>query len=280
MVSFLAVLGLITSVAAHGHVTSIVVDGIFYEGYDPSYQYDTPAPITVGWKTPSVLDNGFVAPAAYANADIICHRSATNAMIAAPAKGGSKIELLWTPWPTSHKGPIIDYLANCNGPCETVDKTKLKWFKIDELALLDPKPQYGTWSTDVMIANNNTWTVVIPPTIAPGNYVLRHEIIALHAASQANGAQNYPFCVNLAISSTGTDKPAGVLGTTFYSAKDPGVMFNIDVAPPIPAYTIPGPPLYSAAVTVSQVKMPKPTASASGVAALANRGVEMKWEVV
>lgn len=239
-----------------------------YQGYNPSYQYSTPAPITVGWKIPTVLDNGFVAPAAYADPDIICHRKATNAMIAAPAKGGSKIELLWNTWPTSHKGPVIDYLANCNGPCETADKTKLKWFKIDQLALLDPKPAYGNWATDVMIANNLTWTVVIPPTIAPGNYVLRHEIIALHAASNANGAQNYPFCFNLAISSSGKENPAGTLATSFYTAKDPGVLFNIDVAPPIPAYTIPGPPLYSAAVTVSQVKMPKPTASAAGVSAL------------
>ncbi|KAE8448882.1 hypothetical protein EG329_008678 [Mollisiaceae sp. DMI_Dod_QoI] len=266
----LVIAGLITTIAAHGTVSSIIVDGIFYEGYNPSYQYTTPAPITVGWKTPTDLDNGFVAPAAYANPDIICHRGATNAMIAAPAKGGSLIELLWTPWPTSHKGPITDYLANCNGPCETVDKTKLKWFKIDELALLDPSKQYGYWSTDVMIANNNTWVVKIPPTIAPGNYVLRHEIIALHAASSVNGAQNYPFCFNLAISSTGTDKPVGVLATTFYNEKDPGVLYNVDVAPPLAPYTIPGPPLYSAAVTVSQTKMPKPTASSAGVSAIAS----------
>jgi len=270
MFSLIALVGCISTVVAHGTVSAIIVDGIFYEGYNPSYQYITPNPITVGWKTPTDLDNGFVAPAAYTNPDIICHKSATNAMIAAPAKGGSKIELLWTPWPTSHKGPIMDYLANCNGPCETVDKTTLKWFKIDELALLDPKPEYGTWSTDVMIANNNTWIVEIPPTIAPGNYVLRHEIIALHAASALNGAQNYPFCFNLAISSTGTDKPAGVLATTFYNENDPGVLYNLDVAPPVPAYTIPGPPLYSAAVTVSQTLMPKPTASAAGVSALAS----------
>jgi len=155
------------------------------------------------------------------------------------------------------------------GPHPTKDKTKLQWFKIDQLALLDPKPAYGTWSTDVMIANNLTWIVEIPPTIAPGNYVLRHEIIALHAASQANGAQNYPFCFNLAISSSGTDKPAGVLATTFYKATDPGVLYNIDVAPPVPAYTIPGPPVYSGSVTVSQTKMPKATATGAGVTALA-----------
>lgn len=163
----------------------------------------------------------------------------------------------------------MTFLANCNGPCETVDKTKLQFFKIDQLALLDPKPAYGTWSTDVMIANNLTWTVEIPPSIASGNYVLRHEIIALHASSQPNGAQNYPFCFNLAISSNGTAKPVGIPATSFFKATDPGVLYNIDVSPPVPAYTIPGPPIYNGSVSVTQVKMPKATATGAGVTALA-----------
>jgi cellulase len=108
----------------------------------------------VGWKTPTDLTNTFVPPNSYANADIICHLAATNAMAAAPAKGGSKIEMQWNTWPVTHKGPIIDYLANCNGPCETVNKTALKWFKIDEVAFIDKSIKNGYWSTDQLIANN------------------------------------------------------------------------------------------------------------------------------
>jgi hypothetical protein len=40
--------------------------------------------------------------------------------------------------------------------------------------------------------NGFTWTVKIPSSLAPGSYVLRHEIIALHSAGSSNGAQNYP----------------------------------------------------------------------------------------
>jgi len=43
-------------------------------------------------------------------------------------------------------------------------------------------------------ANNNTWTMTIPSGLN-GNYVLRHEILALHSAGQQNGAQNYPVRV-------------------------------------------------------------------------------------
>ncbi|KAG9229118.1 glycoside hydrolase family 61 protein [Amylocarpus encephaloides] len=267
MLSLIAIVSFVSTVAAHGTVSGIVADGIYYTGYNPSFQYMTPQPITPGWKIPKDLDNGFIAPAAYTNPDIICHVGAANAQGAAPVKAGGKIVLQWTPWPVSHKGPIIDYLANCNGPCEKVDKTTLKWFKIGEGGLIDAKKaSNGYWVTDTLIANNNTWTITIPKTIATGNYVLRHEIIGLHAAGQANGAQNYPQCFNLAITSEGTDNPAGVLATTFYKATDPGIKFDLYSA--FTSYAIPGPPLYSNAITVSQTMPPKATASATGVYAV------------
>lgn len=216
--------------------------------------------MTVGWKIPKDLDNGFIAPANFATDNVICHVEATNALKAAPVKAGGKVVLNWTPWPVSHKGPVIDYLANCNGPCDTVDKTTLKWFKIDAVGLIDNSLASGKWATDVLIANNMSWTVGIPPTLAAGNYVLRHEIIALHAAGQANGAQDYPQCVNLAITGTGTDKPAGVSATTFYTATDPGILYDL-YSNPLNSYTIPGPALYKGAVSVTQAFPAKPTAS-------------------
>ena len=94
--------------------------------------------MTVGWKIPTDLGNTFIPPSSYQSSDIICHLAATNAMIEAPVKAGQKVELYWTPWPTSHHGPVVDYLANCHGPCETVDKTTLQWFKIDQVGLLNP----------------------------------------------------------------------------------------------------------------------------------------------
>ncbi len=78
------------------------------------------------------------------------------------------------------------------------------------LEVLDTALKISLNTNGNTVANNNTWLVKIPSTIAPGNYDLRHEIIALHATSQLNGAQNYPFSFNLAISSNGTDKPAGL----------------------------------------------------------------------
>lgn len=145
-------------------------------------------------------------------------------------------------WPDSHHGPIIDYLAACNGNCETVDKTTLEWFKIDQVGYLNGSDP-GTWASDVLIADASTWLVQIPASLAPGNYVLRTEIIALHSAGNADGAQNYPQCFNLAVSGTGTLVPSGTLGTDLYSESDPGILYNIYTS--VEDYTIPGPTLYS-----------------------------------
>lgn len=104
---------------------------------------------------------------------------------------------------------MLDYLADCGADCSTVDKTQLKWFKIDGVGMTDVSKvgkqatptsrsnnkfqNPANFADDDMIANNNTWTVQIPASIKAGNYVLRHETIALHQAQGVGGAQNYPY---------------------------------------------------------------------------------------
>jgi hypothetical protein len=96
--------------------------------------------------------------------------------------------------------------------------------------------------TDDLVRSNNTWTTTIPSDLAPGNYVIRHEIIALHAAGQPNGAQAYPQCINFQIEGSGsTMLSGGTPATSFYKASDPGIQFNLYSK--FSGYTIPGPPL-------------------------------------
>ncbi|KFY14502.1 hypothetical protein V491_06023, partial [Pseudogymnoascus sp. VKM F-3775] len=256
---------LLSSVSAHGTVSGIVVDGTYNTGYSPSFQYSNPPPVVAGWSIPEDLDNGFIAPEKFQDSDIICHVGATNAGTSITVAAGSTVELQWTPWPESHKGPVIDYLASCNGECETVDKTALKFFKIDEEGLIDGSSSPGNWASDKLIANNNTWVSTIPSDIAPGNYVLRHEIIALHSAYDANGAQNYPQCINLIVTGSGTASPAGVAGTELYTSTDAGIL--IDIYKTLDSYVIPGPALYSSGATPSSVQSSAATAAPSSTAA-------------
>ncbi|CAK7233408.1 hypothetical protein SCUCBS95973_008585, partial [Sporothrix curviconia] len=233
-----------------------------YHGYDPSYQYQKPPPVVIGWGIPNDLTNTFISPSGYATPDIVCHLGATPAGIAAPVNAGDVLEIQWNKWPASHKGPVLDYLAKCNGPCENADKTKLKFFKISEAGLLDAAANH--WAADDLLANNLSWSVRLPSDIAPGNYVLRHEMIALHAAGNANGAQNYPFCFNLVVSGNGTAAPTGIPAESFYKSNDPGILF--DLFTKFTTYVIPGPPLYSEALTAAQTKPGAIKATASGIA--------------
>lgn len=209
-----ALLGALSaSAAAHGYVQGIVAGGIWYEGYGAYFQFSSPQPVVIGWSIPEDLSSGYIDPANYSTPNIICHLDATPAGTSAKVAAGSIVELQWSPWPDSHHGPVLDYLAKCPGKCEDVDKTTLEFFKIDEVGLVDDTTPPGIWGSDQLIANNNSWAVTIPKSIAPGNYVLRHEIIALHSAGNEDGAQNYPQCVNLEITGSGNETPAGTLGT-------------------------------------------------------------------
>jgi hypothetical protein len=236
------------SAYAHGRVTSITADGESYNGFLNDYLYMPEPPAIVAWSAQNG-DNGFVDGTSYTSGDIICHRESKNGEISASVAAGSKIEIQWgtDAWPESHHGPIIDYLAKCaGGDCTTVDKETLEWFKIDEAGLIDGSSAPGQWATDELIAADGKWSVTIPESLAPGQYVLRHEIIALHSAGDTNGAQNYPQCFNLEVTGSGTASPEGVLGTALYTPEDAGIKVGIYSALG-DSYEIPGPALWDGA---------------------------------
>ncbi|RAK81796.1 putative endo-1,4-beta-glucanase [Aspergillus fijiensis CBS 313.89] len=261
LVKLISFLSAATSVAAHGHVSNIVINGVSYRGWDiNSDPYNSNPPVVVAWQTPNTA-NGFISPDAYDTDDVICHLSATNARGHAVVAAGDKISLQWTTWPDSHHGPVISYLANCGSSCETVDKTTLEFFKIDGVGLVDESNPPGIWGDDELIANNNSWLVEIPASIAPGYYVLRHELIALHGAGSENGAQNYMQCFNLQVTGTGTVQPSGVLGTELYKSTDAGILVNIYQS--LSTYVVPGPTLIPQAVSLVQSSS---TITASGTA--------------
>ncbi|KAH8667246.1 endo-1,4-beta-glucanase [Ilyonectria robusta] len=249
--TLLSMLAGAATVAAHGHVNNIVINGASYAGYDVfTLPYESNPPVVVGWAQ-DATDNGFIAPSAYGTSDIICHKNAENAKGHATVAAGDSIYLQWDTWPDSHKGPVLDYLAACgDSGCESVEKTTLEFFKIGEKGLIDGSASPGTYAADELIDNGIGWLVQIPESIKPGFYVLRHEIIALHSAGNADGAQNYPQCFNLEITGSGTEVPTGTLGTELYKADDAGILFNIYTS--LSTYPIPGPTMIAGATEVEQ----------------------------
>ncbi|KAJ8128095.1 hypothetical protein O1611_g5539 [Lasiodiplodia mahajangana] len=239
-------LPLVRLASAHGYVSGIKVNqGAWVDGCNPNWYYQPSgtAPKTPGWQALN-QDNGFVAPDAFTTSDIACHKSATPGQTYIEANAGDTLTLYWNTWPDSHKGPIINYLAKCSGECTAATPGGLSFTKISESAYLSGSDP-GTWVTDTMIAQNFTSDVEIPSGLAPGNYVLRHEIIALHSAGNANGAQAYPQCLNIKVGGSGsTALPAGEAATSFYTPTDPGILFNLYST--FSSYPIPGPDVWNA----------------------------------
>ncbi|KAL7621807.1 hypothetical protein AAE478_007307 [Parahypoxylon ruwenzoriense] len=245
----------VSLISAHGFVSNINIGGLSYDGFrpvDPDVH-----PTAIGWST-TAFDQGYVNQTGYRAPETTCHRGARNARGHAPVPAGGIVHMQWNGWPESHKGPVIDYLASCEGPCETVDKDALRFFKINQVGLVDSFEARGLWGSDQLIANNNSWMVEIPRRIRPGFYVLRTEIIALHNASYEIGAQNYPQCINLLITGDGTHLPPGVLGKELYDPEDPSM--HLDIASGVLEYKIPGPNPIAGVETVA-LSHPLPTGS-------------------
>lgn len=259
----LAAIAAIPAASAHAYISGIVSGGEWYPGTSPSWYYYSEAdrPQTAGWyalnqgaysedikcqyyhTTNKHPDNGFVDATAYDNQDITCHKSATPGQAYIPVTAGEAIDIQWTAWPESHHGPVISSLARCNGDCTTVSKSNLDFFTIDTAGLIEAEPVPGTWASDQLIANNNTWTLTVPASLAPGNFVLRHEIIALHGAGTEGGAQNYPQCVNIQVEGSGSLMPCNEgadcrHGPEMYEAGDAGITVNIYAT--LEEYVMPG----------------------------------------
>ncbi|PAV19161.1 glycoside hydrolase family 61 [Pyrrhoderma noxium] len=225
-------------ISAHTIFQEVYVDGAD-QGHlvgirAPSYD----GPITDVTST-DVICNGGPNPLVYISDVVI------------PAKAGSQITTEWhhtldsagtgdpaDPIDSSHKGPITTYLAAVPDATQS-DVTGLKWFKIYE----DGLSSDGTWAVDRLIANKGKVTFTLPSCIPAGQYLMRHEIIALHAASSYPGAQLYMECAQLDISGGGSAQPATVSFPGAYAGSDPGITINIYQT--LTNYTIPGPAVFT-----------------------------------
>jgi len=146
---------------------------------------------------------------------------------------------------SSHKGAIVIYISP-NPPKAN------SWVKIFEEGEYAP----NQWAVvPKLVSNKGLHSVKIPPNLAPGQYLIRPELITLHEAevshtANANrGVQLYMECIQLRVGGSGTvSLPEGVSFPGAYSYSDPGIIYNLyytqQGAPP---YKIPGPTVWAGA---------------------------------
>ncbi|EGS23404.1 uncharacterized protein CTHT_0000930 [Thermochaetoides thermophila DSM 1495] len=162
----------------------------------------------------------------------------------------------------SHKGPIQVYLAKVDNAATASDKN-LQWFKIAERGLNN-----GVWAVDEMIANNGWHYFDMPQCIAPGHYLMRVELLALHNAFAPGGSQFYMECAQIEVTGSGTHTGSDFVSFPgAYSATHPGITINIydNFGQPTNGgrpYEIPGPRPISCANAPSNPQPQQPTTTA------------------
>ncbi|KAK0714089.1 glycosyl hydrolase family 61-domain-containing protein, partial [Lasiosphaeria miniovina] len=167
----------------------------------------------------------------------------------------------------THKGPIITYIA----PFTATNGAQSIWTKIAEDGF---DSATKLWAIDKLKSNAGKNSFVLPASIAPGQYLVRQEIIALHESdatfnvNPARGAQFYPSCVQVEVTGSGTVVPSDNFNfNTGYTYSDPGIAFNLYAA--FTSYTIPGPKVFSGAAAVGGSPATAPVATATAVSSRA-----------
>lgn len=145
----------------------------------------------------------------------------------------------------AHWGPVLAYMgkvedaASADGSGEFFKIYQNGWAKAPGSSQGDA----DFWGTKDLNYNCGKLDFKIPSDIAPGDYLLRAEAIALHAAGPAGGAQHYVTCYQLTVTGSGTATPKGVKFPAAYSKTGPGLGFSIHA--PLDSYPMPGPELIS-----------------------------------
>ncbi|KAH8726915.1 glycoside hydrolase [Phaeosphaeriaceae sp. PMI808] len=138
----------------------------------------------------------------------------------------------------SHKGPVMAYLKKVSD-AKTDSGIGGGWFKIHQDSFDGSK-----WGVERLIANQGVQTITIPQCIAPGQYLLRGELIALHSASSSMGAQFYMECAQINITGGSASKtPATVSFPGAYKQNDAGIIYNLYNGQK--TYTTPGPAVFT-----------------------------------
>ncbi|KAK8867512.1 glycoside hydrolase family 61 protein [Apiospora arundinis] len=239
---------------AHGGVQEYVINDVKYPGYVWHEPYEGQSHlIQRSWHSYPITDP--------ASSNMTCNfRGAAVAdAYHAPVAAGSAISASWNEegfgW-VHTVGPLMAYMAACPSSDDgctalsTTDIAGLDWFKIAEAGLREGHAvgdkagwlQWDLWENQV----TDHWDVVVPATLKPGKYLIRHEIINLELAP----VQFYPDCAQLEVSGSGSSVPTAEYLVKFpggYSVTDPGIAIAGRVTNDMVTknYTVPGPKVWS-----------------------------------
>jgi hypothetical protein len=121
---------------------------------------------------------------------------------------------------------VYMYACPPGGSFAACDGSGKGWFKIQHAGLEKGQLKGEGWAVGD-IARTKKWSTKIPASLAPGDYLIRHELLALHSA---NNPQFYPECAQLRVTGSGSKRPGGkfLVSIPGYARQgDPGVTVSV-----------------------------------------------------
>ncbi|KAI1770502.1 carbohydrate-binding module family 1 protein [Hypoxylon cercidicola] len=150
----------------------------------------------------------------------------------------------------AHYGPVNVYLSQV--PDASTADGSTPWYKIfaDSWSAKGSVGDGDNWGTNDLNSCCGKMDVPIPADTPAGDYLLRAEVIALHTASSAGGAQFYVSCYQITVagnSAKAAALPAGVKLPGALKSSDPGIQINIHSK--MASYVNPGPAVIASGTT-------------------------------
>jgi lytic cellulose monooxygenase (C1-hydroxylating) len=170
--------------------------------------------------------------------DMTCGKVASSSKEVLTVKAGDKIGTWWqhvvggpqfandpdNPIARSHHGPLTAWLAKVDSAANA-NLNSLQFFKIAEDAF---DVNSKVWAVDKLFSQNGWLFFNMPTCIAPGEYILRVELLALHSAHQQRGAQFYISCANIKVTGSGSFSPSSTVKIPgAFQQNDPAILTNI-----------------------------------------------------
>lgn len=203
-----------TAVSAHGAVTSYEYEGKTYPGFDGFNPSRSTQTAQRAWPNYDPIMS-------VTDPKMLCNGGGP-APLNITVEAGRNFTARWKQW-THQQGPVMVWMYDCEGAdFSACDGKARRWFKIEQAGLSGNVLASNNWGTAI-VYRQLYWTTRIPEKLTPGNYLMRHELLALH---QTNTPQFYPECVQLVVRGSGTAKPAESCLTTipgYAKQSDPGV---------------------------------------------------------
>lgn len=87
------------------------------------------------------------------------------------------------------------------------------------------------WGENLLHLTPSQYSVTIPSGLKTGQYIIRHEVLGLHVASNLMGAQFYPNCVQISVVNGGSKtlpSSGKVALPGAYIPTDPGMMSSLN----------------------------------------------------